>query len=264
MDAAVKWRLAGLVPGLAAAYTLPHTYAYWLGVPVLAACLWLGVLVGELTLSRPERLGPRTAVLEVRHVRDYLPQPAVRGVLALTLGLVVVLVVGAVVSGPPIFHWYRLPDVAAGDWTGWGVFEYFSADSWTGALVAGLTIAGSLGFGWLLVRQVVRAPRAGVDAERFRLDEAWRRRTAQTITAACGVLVSAAMAGILFLAADWAGRFLTSLAFALAGSVALLAFAGYTAMLMHPAPDSETAPAPAQPAPAQPAPGSDASAAALR
>src|SRR5690349_928423 len=74
----VAGRTGGLVVGLVAALALANAPASWLGLglalaaPAFAIGLLGGVLVGELIAVGP--LPPvRTATLEVRRVRSYLP-----------------------------------------------------------------------------------------------------------------------------------------------------------------------------------------------
>ena len=77
-------------------------------------------------------------------------------------------------------------------------------------------------------------PRTGVEGAALRRDEAWRRRTIATITAGCGVLLSAVLAGGAFLA----GPFILG---GIVGGVAAVAFAFYTTMLLWPAPATAAA-----------------------
>jgi hypothetical protein len=219
MDSAGKWRAAGLVLGIAVAGStaLYPDMAALFGVPALALPLGLGILIGEVTLPRPER-GPRAAaVLEVRDVRDYLPQPAARGVAALATALAVLALLV-----PTLSPWLPL-----------GPLTYFYGDPRI-ALLPVLSVAIALGAAALLVLHIVRRPRTGVEGAALRRDEAWRRRTIATITAGCGVLLSAVLAGGAFLA----GPFILG---GIVGGVAAVAFAFYTTMLLWPAPATAAA-----------------------
>jgi hypothetical protein len=214
MDAAGKWRAGGLVLGIAVAgSTLQYQdMAAILGVPALAVLLGLGMLIGELALPRPER-GPRAAaVLEVRDVRDYLPQPAARGVAALAAALAVLVLLVPIAS-----PWIRFG----------GRYSSYYGDAEM-ALFPVLAVGLALGVAALLIVQVVRQPRSGVEGEALRRDEAWRRRTVATIIAGCGVLLSAVLAGGAFLA----GPFVLG---GIIGGAAAVAFALYTTMLLSPA-----------------------------
>ena len=75
--ATARWRTLGLVAGVAVAVLSATNGSLGRGVmlagPLLALCVLLGVVVGELRVTAPPA-GERTALLEVRRVRDYLPR----------------------------------------------------------------------------------------------------------------------------------------------------------------------------------------------
>ena len=239
LDTAGRWRLAGLVLGISGGY-LATTYSMgssgeMFAAPVFIAGVALGVLAGEVTLPRPERGATRMAALEVRQVRDYLPDPAARGVriMAVALGAVALL---ALVSQ---YFWSFGPVYYAG-------FDpvypsYYSSPVGIVALTALASVGAALGLAWLVLVQVARSPRTGVDGEQRHRDEVWRHRTASTITAACGVILSGVLAGILLLLGR---RSTVSVLLIPAGSMMLVAFGAYTAMLLRPAPRLD----PAEPA----------------
>ena len=72
-----RWRLAGLLVGLVVAGAAAQSGALGRGVllavPLLCLCVLLGVVVGELRVQ-PPAADRRSAALEVRSARDYLPR----------------------------------------------------------------------------------------------------------------------------------------------------------------------------------------------
>jgi hypothetical protein len=72
------FRLAGVLAGLAAGGAAASSGAlgrgWLLAGPVFGLCVLAGVVAGEISV-RPARGQTRTAVVEVRRVRDYLPRP---------------------------------------------------------------------------------------------------------------------------------------------------------------------------------------------
>src|SRR3954469_17080681 len=89
-----RWRGAGLATGIVVAIASIQLGALGRGlllaVPLCALCVLAGVVVGEVRISAPA--GPvRTADLQVRRVRTYLPRRLSTAVGAATALLVVVL-----------------------------------------------------------------------------------------------------------------------------------------------------------------------------
>ena len=119
-------------------------------------------------------------------------------------------------------------------------------------IAAALTLPVALVTGWLLLRQVVRTPRAGADAEQRGLDDAWRRRAATTIVATLGVLATGLLAGLAFAGAALFAQARSAVpaiaALEVAAAVASIGLYRYAAMLLAPAtpPSGLPAPAPAE------------------
>lgn len=98
-----RWRLAGvmagLVVGVVAAYQGALGRGLLLAAPLFALCVLAGVLAGELRVGVPG--GPvRSAGLEVRRVRDYVPRALGSAVLAAG-GLLAVVLVLTTAAGSP-------------------------------------------------------------------------------------------------------------------------------------------------------------------
>jgi hypothetical protein len=261
METPARIRLAGLIGAIALGASVSLGEWSALGPPIFAGVLFLGVLAAEVALPRPARGRVASATLRERRVIDYLPQTAARGLAALAgalLGLAFFGILAGLVETQ--FSFQDGIDLRAilrygysGEWQygiGYGVTATASS--------ALITIVASLAAGLLLLRLVVRSPRAGSDAEQRRLDEAWRRRTAAVIIAALGVLISGLVAGGSFYFAAHVAPyeslpFFTFLA-ATVGAIGLAAFSGYVVMLLRagespaetepePAPESEDEPA---------------------
>lgn len=201
---ALFWRLAGLAAGLAAAIALASAPAAWLGLglalaaPGFALCLLTGVILGELTARAPT--GPtRTAGLEVRTARTFLPRRMTRWVAALTvLAAVFFLVAGLVADADDLGRAGRALTVSCGDLVS-------TATPWPGrfySLPIGAAILLGLAAAAFAIHAVVRRPRPAPDEA----DDRSRRASARTITAACGVLVTAPLAGSALFAAGALGR----------------------------------------------------------
>jgi hypothetical protein len=248
METAARLRLAGLVGGIALGASVSLGSWSVFGPPIFAGALFLGVLAAEVALPRPERSRVASATLRERRVRDYLPQPAARGVVALAaimVGVIGLGILGRITAAGFTFTGIDLTNALRylinGDWA-------YGMQGVVGSAV--LTVLGSLALGLILLRLVVRSPRTGSDAEQRRRDEAWRRRTARVIVAALGAFLSGLVAGVGFGVASSLAEaeivpFLSLLG-SLVGAAALVAFGGYVAMLLR------TDDAPASPA-AEPA-----------
>jgi hypothetical protein len=196
-------RLAGLVTGLIAGLTVASGPSSWLGmgaalaVPTFAGCLLAGVLVGEVVATAPS--GPsRTAALEVRDVRSYLPPLMTRSVVAAVIGLAGFLTVTSVVGGPDDQGrpgrslTLVCADYAStvGPWPG----VYYS-------LPIGLSVLGGLLAAMVVTWMVTRRPRPDPDPAARTADDRVRRASARAVMAACGVLAAAPLAGVAVVAA---------------------------------------------------------------
>lgn len=200
------WRLAGLVVGILAALALAMGPPNWLGLgvalaaPAFALCLLAGVIVGEITGTAPAS-ATRTAAIEVRAARLFLPRAMTWWVVALTVGLTAFLAVTSLfAAADDMGRAGRSLTVicgtdrsgAAGPWPG----AYYSLPIGTAVLV-GLSAAA------LAARAVARRRRPQPDEAARTADDRVRRASARAITAACGVLTAAPLAGSA-LFAGWA------------------------------------------------------------
>ena len=166
-----------------------------LAVPLCALCVLAGVVLGELRVAAPQ--GPvRSATLEVRRVRDYLPRRLTATVgTATALLLVVLALTTATGSADDLGRAGRsfarrcsaVTGGATGPWPG-----SFYALPLGAVVVMGLVLAG------FALRRVVRRPRQGEDAI---VDDALRRQAAEAVVAACGLLVALPFAGVSLLTA---------------------------------------------------------------
>jgi len=189
---AVKWRWAGMAVGAVGAVIAIATGDAARGAliawPVFGLGVLAGTLVGELTVPAPS--GPvRRAELRVRRVLDYVPR-TLGGlvVLATTTLFALAIVVTAGVTGG-----WSVTDRAivcpgedgrspSGPWPG----THYTVPSLS-VVVVGLVLAG------LVLRRVVRRPRL---TDVVAADDVSRRRSAEVVTAAAGVLVLTPLMGI--------------------------------------------------------------------
>lgn len=188
------WRWTGILAGLAVAYVAVQSGSLGQGMllaaPLFGLCVLGGVLVGEATVHAPG--GPlRAARLEVRRARDYLPRrltwvvAAAGGVL-----LAILTVTTAAGSADDLGRAGRslarqcTPDMVTshGPWPG----SYYSLPL-GGVVLTGLVVAA------LVLHRVVLRPRSGGDAG---VDDGLRRRTAEAVVGACGVLIGVPLAGV--------------------------------------------------------------------
>jgi len=189
-----RWRLAGLLFGLAAAATATQSGALGRGLllagPVFGLCVLLGVVAGELGVRAPAN-ARRSVTLEVRSPRNYLPQMLTSSVGAATLLLGGLLAfTSAIGSADDLGRAGRsltraCSDLSAqsrGPWPG-------SFYAWPLAVVVlvGLVVAG------IALASVTRRPRQGEDPG---LDDALRRQVATGVIAAVGLLVTVPLVGV--------------------------------------------------------------------
>jgi hypothetical protein len=195
---AATWRGAGFVAGVALAVSTAGAGSLGRGVMLAPALFGLalvaGVLGGELAV-RPPSAGPRTATLDVRRVRDYLPSGLSVAVASAAAGLLALLTATTAAGSPDDLG--RAGRSLAGTCSavlGW------STGPWPGSYYA-LPLAATVGFGLLaaaaVLRRVTSRPRIGGSAELWESDEALRARSAEAVTAACGVLVAAPALGVV-------------------------------------------------------------------
>jgi hypothetical protein len=199
---AASWRWAGVIGGLLAAGAAASSGALGRGLllaaPVFGLCVLAGVVGGEITVQ-PPRGRTRIAGLVTRRIRDYLPPRLTIAVIAAATALLALLTVTTATGaaddlGRPgrtlVAQCSAALQQGAGPWPG----SFYSLP--LGAVVlTGLVIAGAT------LRLIVRRPRAGADLTTVGADDAMRRRAAETITGACGVLVGLPLAGVCLLSA---------------------------------------------------------------
>jgi hypothetical protein len=192
-----SWRWAGIVGGLVAGTAAASSGALGRGLllaaPVFGLCVVAGVVVGE-TSVRPPGGQTRTAPFEVRRVRDYVPRGlATAAVAEATLLVTVLSVTTATGAADDLGRGGRIVvlQCSQGLQTGTGPWPgSFYSGPLAAIVVAGLTAAG------IALKVVVRRPRAGADPAMVAADDALRRRAAQAITSACGVLLGLPLAGV--------------------------------------------------------------------
>lgn len=217
-------RLVAIVLGLAAIVPVGTTGPLGQGlalVPaVFAATQVLGVLTGDLG-ARHDARTPGSAGLEVRRVRDFLPLRLTR-LTTLAAGALAVLLAWATVVASPDDRGREGRSLsyacaegctsgAVGPWPG----SFYSLPM-TLALLAVTTL------GALALVVTVRRPRNGSDSEILRVDDAVRRRSAESVVASVGIAVSASLAGTGLLAGlGLAGESHAPLGLQIAGWLAL-------------------------------------------
>lgn len=224
---ALAWRWAGILLGGFAAYVAMTSGTLGRGVllaaPVFGVCAVGGTLLGELT-TLPAAGNVRRAELRVRRVRDYLPTWLSR-IVAAGAGVLAVLatVTTAVASrddmGRPGRYLFCAAGAGAGAWPG----SFYTLPVAV-TVIAGLVLTG------LSLRRVVRRPRPAASAD---ADDALRRRSAEVVTAATGILVLVPLMGIALTAgvalhslADSCGQGWWSAAGGMLEVVATVAFLG--------------------------------------
>jgi hypothetical protein len=189
-----RWRVAGFVAGVIVAVVTAQQGALGRGLllagPLCALCILAGVVMGELQVSAPNGT-VRSADLQVRRVRDYLPRRLACAVAFATALLLVVLTVTTATGsaddlGRAGRSFARVCSAVQGGSTG----------PWPGSFYA-LPLAAVVVIGLLLatfaLRRVVQRPRQGEDAV---VDDGLRRQAAEAVTAACGLLVAVPLAGV--------------------------------------------------------------------
>jgi hypothetical protein len=191
-----RWRLAGVIGGLAAGGAAAGSGALGRGLllaaPVFGLCVLAGVVAGETSVRPPD--GPaRMAAVEVRRVRDYLPRGLTRAVIAGAVLLLALLTVTTATGTPDDlgrpgrFLLLRCsPGLVQdhGPWPG----SFYSVPLAV-VVATGLIAAGAA------LRIVARRPRTGADPRAVMADDAMRQRAARAITGACGILVAVPLAG---------------------------------------------------------------------
>jgi hypothetical protein len=188
----------GVIVGIIAGRSGDLGTGLLMAAPLFGRCALIGVVSGELTVRPPQ--GPtRTAAVEVRRIRDYLPRHLSR-VVAAAGGMLLVLLTATTTAG-------GADDMGRpGRWLTRqctsGAFE--GRGPWPGLFYSGPLVAVVL-VGLLTahvaVRTIVRRPRFGGTSE-VAVDDALRKRAARVVTGAVGVLIAIPLAGVSLTAAD--------------------------------------------------------------
>ena len=189
-----RWRWAGLAAGAVALVVSSQTGSLGRGAmlagPLLALFVLLGVVVGELRVA-PVRGELRSAVLETRRVRDYVPRATSWAVgAAVVVGALLLTATTLAGSADDLGHAgrqlaYRCTGAlsgAAGPWPG----SFYSLP--LAAVVLGGLVATAVA-----LRAVAHRPRQG---EELAVDDALRRHAARAVVAAAGLLVAVPLAGV--------------------------------------------------------------------
>ncbi len=184
------WRWGGILIGAILAYVAMTSGDLGRGVllaaPIFGVCAVAGALLGELT-TLPAAGVVRRAELRVRRVRDYLPRWLSRVVGAGAVLLILLATVTTVVAsrddvGRPGRYLFCASGAGAGPWPG----SFYTVPALV-AVFAGLALTG------LSLRRVVRRPRPASSGD---ADDALRRRSAELVTAATGILVLVPLFGV--------------------------------------------------------------------
>jgi hypothetical protein len=199
------WRLVGVACGIVAATVAANGPASWLGMglalaaPAFTLCLLAGVLVGEASVAR-EPGATRTALIEVRSVRDYLPPVLTRWVGTLTGALAVLLIGAGWLGGADTLgRAGRSLNIDCGGG------ETLLASPWPGAFYGGpiaAAVAAGLVAAAVVLRRIVGRPRIGADPALRVQDDELRRRSSRVVMAACGLLVAVPLTGSAVLSGE--------------------------------------------------------------
>ena len=189
-----RWRLTGLLCGLATAVVSAQTGMLGRGVllagPLLALCALLGVVAGELGVRAPAA-PRRSAALEVRRVRDYLPTRLTPAVGAATAVLVALVGFTTAVASPDDLG--RAGRVLTRTCS---AVQSQGRSPWPGSFYAWpLAVVGlvALVVAGLALTSATRRPRQG---QARGLDDALRRQVVSGVVAATGLLVTIPLVGV--------------------------------------------------------------------
>jgi hypothetical protein len=192
-DPSLRWRLAGMLAGGLGAAIAMRTPDLGRGAllagPFFGLGVFAGALAGELTRRLPAGQ-VRRAGLRVRRTIDYLPR-TLGAIVALSIVALAALATATTITGAPddagrAGRALTCATTAYGPWPG----SYYTAPTLS-VVLAGLLLAA------FTLRRVVRRPQP---ADRAPEDDAARRRSAEVITAATGILVLVPLSGIAVLA----------------------------------------------------------------
>jgi hypothetical protein len=232
MGVAARCRALGLALGAGIGFALTRTYLFDFAPVVLALCLIVGVLAGEVVSRRPsgER---RAATLRTRRMRDYLP------VRSIAVSLVLISTLAA------LSWWFRTPDHPDHQ------VRYFGTAAPVTLMASWATLATVALLTLLSVWLVVRSPQTVSEAGDAAADETWRRTTVKNLVDAYGTLSATIFTAATFWYADaqmdWRGGGSPVWGFALSllAGLGLATVAYYAGSLVRPrhgaAPDQAVA-----------------------
>ena len=188
------WRWGGVAFGVALAVGAVQVdgalgRGVMLAAPLFALGVLVGVIGGELRIAAPS-VDARSAPLEVRRVRDYLPKGLTRAVAGATGTLAVLLIAATAVGSPDDLGRAGRTLVRA-----CSEVMTSSASPWPGSfysLPLAAIVVGGLAAAAFALQQVVRRPRQG---ENVRDDDMLRHNAACAVVAAGGILVAVPLAG---------------------------------------------------------------------
>lgn len=198
---ALRWRWVGLGLGILTSALTANAISLGLGLllapTVFGLCVLAGVIGGELA-AIPRRQGVRTAALETRTVADYLPRRLTGLVTASTVGLGALLVTTTLMGsaddmGRAGRSLFRRCSPTTGE----------SSGPWPGLFYSvplGIAVAVGLLVAAVALRTVVLRPRSGSAPDLVAADNALRRRSAEAVVAATGVMVAASVSAVSLLA----------------------------------------------------------------
>ncbi|WBB96274.1 hypothetical protein O7553_23545 [Solwaraspora sp. WMMA2059] len=197
--AALRWAgvAVGAVVGVIAARSGDLGVGLLVAAPLLGLCTLVGVLAGELTV-RPPRGPTRTAAVEVRRIRDYLPR-RLGGVVGVAGGVLLILLAATTTGDPDDMG---RPGRALIRHCAAGLYE--SRGPWPGSFYTGglaVVVLVGLLMACLALRAIVRRPRSGSTGDAA-VDDVLRRRAAHVVTGAVGILVAIPLAGVSLTAAN--------------------------------------------------------------
>jgi hypothetical protein len=193
---AVGWRWAGLSLGAVTAALTAHTGSLGLGVTlaptVFGLCLIGGAVIGELA-TIPRSGSVRTAALKTRSIGKYLPRRLVALVMASIIGLGALLVTMTRMGTGDLSRVGRVAFRAC------GAERSAAYGPWPGLFYGvplGIAVMVGLLGAAVALHTVVLRPRVGSAPNLVVADGALRRRSAEAVVAAAGVMVTASLFGV--------------------------------------------------------------------
>ncbi|MCW2881273.1 MAG: hypothetical protein JWQ95_5373 [Sphaerisporangium sp.] len=191
------WRWGGVGAGVLVTGVAVGSGALGRGVmlaaPLFGLCVVAGVLVGEFSVGGP-RGQTRRAAVEVRQVRDYLPRQLSRAVITAACALVALLLATTAAGSPD-----DLGRAGRSLFRRCGPTSSEAHGPWAGSFYSfplAIVVLAGVVTAVLALRQIVRRPRPEDPSGRIVSDDVLRRRAANAVTGACGVLVTIPLIGV--------------------------------------------------------------------